>query len=342
MKVAIGYEIIEGPWGGGNRFVSAMATALSQAGHDVVFSLTDHDIDLILLIDPRKRSKNIPFGPGEVLRYLNRINSNTLVVQRINECDERKNTKTMNFNLRTANYVADHTIFVGSWLKELNVWQHGRTQSHNVILNGADPDIFHPSGYQTWDQSSPLKLVTHHWGGNWMKGFDIYEKIDSLIDESKWRNRLEFTYIGNLPKGFQFKNTRYIQPLDGHNLANAIRSNHVYITGSQNEPGGNHQNEGAMCGLPLLFRNSGCLPEYCKGFGIPFNSTNDLEWALERMYQSYNHFEIIMSDYPHTIEKTVQEYLNEFNHLMERKAEITANRNLRWHHLAYLLNWFLL
>ena len=23
-----------------------------------------------------------------------------------------------------------------------------------------------------------LKIVTHHWSGNWMKGFDIYEKLD--------------------------------------------------------------------------------------------------------------------------------------------------------------------
>ena len=31
-----------------------------------------------------------------------------------------------------------------------------------------------------WDKKGPLKLVTHHWGGNYMKGFDIYKKLDTL------------------------------------------------------------------------------------------------------------------------------------------------------------------
>ena len=26
----------------------------------------------------------------------------------------------------------------------------------------------------------PLSLVTHHWGGNRLKGFDVYEYIDKL------------------------------------------------------------------------------------------------------------------------------------------------------------------
>lgn len=338
MKVAIGYEIIDGPWGGGNRFVMAIASTLADAGHKVVFSLRDNDIDLILLIDPRKRGKNIPFGSGDVLRYLARINPHAVVVQRINECDERKNTKTMNFYLRTANYAADHTIFVGSWLKNLNVWRREQTKSHSVILNGADPKIFHPSGYQIWDHTEPLKLVTHHWGGNWMKGFDIYQKIDMLLAEEKWRERLEFTYIGNLPPGFAFKHAQYIPPMDGNELANTIRSNHVYVTGSQNEPGGNHQNEGAMCGLPLLFRRSGCLPEYCEGFGVSFESVDDFENALDTMYKDYGSLQKTMARYPHKIGKTVKEYLTEFENLYTQRMEITADRKLLRSPLQFLLN----
>ena len=56
-----------------------------------------------------------------------------------------------------------------------------------------------------WDKKGPLKLVTHHWGGNYMKGFDIYKKLDSLLSSKKLQKRIKFTYIGNLPEKFYFR-----------------------------------------------------------------------------------------------------------------------------------------
>ena len=198
MKVAIGYHVVDGPWGGGNRFVSALAESLVNKGHIVVYSLQDDDIDLILMIDPRARLENIPFGAGAIIRYLLLRNKSAVVVHRINECDERKNTKTVNFRLRLANYVADHTVFVGSWLKELGVWFARDDSKSSVILNGAEPKVFHSIGQIAWDGIEPLKLVTHHWGGNWMKGFDVYQRIDEMLAESRWKGRIRFTYIGNI------------------------------------------------------------------------------------------------------------------------------------------------
>ena len=102
-----------------------------------------------------------------------------------------------------------------------------------------------------------------------------------------WRDASRFTYVGNLPKGFAFKNSRYVPPLDGEALAAELRSHHVYVTGSQNEPGGNHQNEGALCGLPLIYRTSGCLPEYCRASACRSPGRSILVEALERMMREY-------------------------------------------------------
>ena len=63
-------------------------------------------------------------------------------------------------------------------------------------------------------------------------------------------------------------------------LAAELKRHHAYVTGSMNEPGGNHQNEGALCGLPLLYRRSGCMPEYCAGFGIDFAGVDEVPAAL--------------------------------------------------------------
>ena len=113
MKVSIGAEIIDGPWGGGNLFVINLSSHLIEKGHEVVYDLIDDDIDLILLTDPRKSSESSTFTHKNIKRYKKK-NSKVKVVHRINECDERKNTRGLNKFYIKANRIADHTIFVSN------------------------------------------------------------------------------------------------------------------------------------------------------------------------------------------------------------------------------------
>ncbi len=325
MKVAIGHRIQAGPWGGGNRFVEALAKALRGAGHSVAFDLADGDLDVIVMIDPRPRNPAVSFTPGAILHYVGLRNPRALVVHRINECDERKNTRGMNARLRRANYCADRTVFVASWLRELPVWKAHPPRAASVILNGADAALFSAAGYRRWDGSEPLRLVTHHWGGNWMKGFDVYEKLDRMLAAPEWRGRIEFSYIGNLPPGFRFVHARHVEPLSGRELADALRGHHVYLTASINEPGGNHQNEGALCGLPIVYRNSGCLPEYCDGFGVMFDG-DDVVPALERMMTAYPDYAGRMARYPRTAARTCAAWLDLLEELVGRREPIVAGR----------------
>ena len=325
MKLAIGYHLQEGPWGGGNQFARSLAEALRRRGDAVRFDLADTDIDVIVLTDPRVRSASVSFGAGAILRYLLLKNPRALVVHRINECDERKGTRRMNGMLRRANYCADHTVFIASWLKDLNVWR--RDMPSSVILNGADERVFDRSPYIRWVGHGPLRLVTHHWGGNRMKGFDIYETLDRLLADSEWKNRIEFTYIGNLPRDFSFANARYLPPMQGEALARELASHHVYVTASVNEPAGMHHIEGAMCGLPLLYRRSGALPEYCAGFGIGFDGT-DFVTALRQMLEEYAGHAGRMAAYSRTAERMCAEYIALFDRLLAQRSEIIAARQL--------------
>jgi hypothetical protein len=327
MKLAINFRPIEGAWGGGNRFLKLLAQALMNNGHTVSHSLNAPDIDAILIMDPRWRHPSVTFTPGAVLRYLLFKNPNAVVLHRINECDERKNTRHMNPLLLRANYCADHTVFVGTWLRRLDLWQVVPDSQCSVITNGADTATFNPRGWRPWSGKGPLKLVTHHWGGNWMKGFDIYQRLDAMMGEPEWRGRIEFTYIGNLPRGFAFHHAHYVAPLDGEALADELRSHHAYVTASINEPGGNHQNEGALCGLPLLFRRSGCLPEYCGGFGISFDE-HDFVGGLQQLIDTYDSLVVAMPRYPHTSERTCENYLALFDALITSREQLIGSRNL--------------
>ena len=79
-----------------------------------------------------------------------------------------------------------------------------------------------------------------------------------------------------------------LPPLSGLNLlATEIKKSHIYLTASINEPSGNHHIEGAQCGLPLLYIESGGIPEYCNGYGIEFNNENFIE-KLSNMIDNYD------------------------------------------------------
>lgn len=328
MKVAIGTRPYAGPWGGGNRFAAALTEALRDRGHAVVHELADDDIDIILLTDPRPRSPHVTFAAGAILRYLTVRNPRALVLHRINDCDERKGEAFINHKLVRANYVADATVFVGRWLTDLPVWQEHLREPWFVIHNGTDARTFHSRGFTRWDVRGALKLVTHHWGYHPMKGFDVYRRIDQMLAEPEWKDRIAFTYVGNLPKGFSFEHARYVAPLDGEALADELRNHHAYVTASMHESGGNHQNEGAMCGMPLLYRNSGCMPEYCTGYGVMFEGPGDFPARLSRFIGEYDALADKMSTYPHTASRMTAEWIALFGQLIERRDELLARRRL--------------
>jgi hypothetical protein len=254
MKVAINTFPRNGPWGGGNRFVESIVSGLSERGDCAVFDLLSDDIDIIMIVDPRIRNPQVSFSVGDVIKYIDN-HPKVVVVHRINECDERKNTLTMNARLRLTNSVADHTIFVASWLKDLNVWVH--KSSSSVILNGASEIEFPRNSASLWDGLKPLRLVTHHWGANELKGWDVYSQIDKMLSLPKWKNKIKLCYIGNKPSKLFTENIDILEPLTGISLSTQLASHHAYITASQNEPAGMHHIEGAVIGLPLVYRNSG-------------------------------------------------------------------------------------
>ena len=325
MKVAIGYHIQDGPWGGGNQFAKALTQALRDEGKQVCFDLDEPDIDIILLTEVRGRSPTGSFNAGSILRYLQFTNSGALVVHRINECDERKGTGNLNAFLMRANYVADHTIFVGSWLRGLPIWREGPS---SVILNGGDSSVFKARSAVSFEDRRPLRLVTHHWGSHWMKGHDVYEFLDRLMRDAEWRKRIQFTYIGNKPTGLVFSEAKYLPPLHGSDLASELATHHVYITGSMNEPGAMHPVEGALSGLPLIYRNSGSMSEYCGGFGIAFNCIEDLPAAIESMIAEYDDWKKSVDQYPNTAEHMCRQYIEVFENLLRTRDEIVGERRI--------------
>ena len=325
MKISIGTNIKEGPWGGGNLFAINLTQYLEKKGHAVINHLDHEDIDLILLTEPRKTSESSAFTHMDIFKYQKLVNRNVLVVHRVNECDERKKTNFVNKYLIEANRVADSTVFVSTWLKNLFINQGLKNDNLQVILSGANAELFNDENTDVWTAEKPLKIVTHHWGANWNKGFTIYKKLDELLAKSEYKEKLEFTYIGNLPPKFKFQNSSVVKPLSGRALANEVKNHHAYLTGSLNEPSGNHHIEGAQCGLPILYIDSGGIPEYCENYGLKFTE-NNFETILQEFIINFSKLKSNMHTYPHDSDQMCSEYENLFIKLLDSREQIVKVR----------------
>ena len=318
MKISFGTNIVHGPWGGGNLFLVNLQNYLVKNGHEVVFGLEDKDIDIILFTDPRTGIGSTSLvSIKDINKYKKKINGDVIVVQRINECDERKNTKKINQLYKKGSEVSIHVVFVSRWIRDIYLSLGVDNSKSSVIMSGSDNLVFNSYGKTQKPIDRKFRLVTHHWSSNWMKGFELYLELDKKLSEPVLNNKIEFTYIGNIDKNYKFKNTNVIAPLSGLELASEIKEHDIYLTGSLNEPSGNHHIEGALCGLPVLYINSGGIPEYCKNFGLEI-SLDNFEENILYMVEYYDKFRNRMNSYPYESNKMSAEYLELFKKLLNQ------------------------
>ncbi|MEA2016029.1 MAG: hypothetical protein U9O59_04930 [Actinomycetota bacterium] len=323
-KISIGSNIMEGPWGGGNQFAVSLSGYLKKRGWEVTSGLDDRDIDIIVLTEPRITSESGAYNQKQISKYLIK-KPDTVVVHRINECDERKGTRGVNRYLMRANKVAGYTIFISEFLRDLFIKKgFFKRSGSSVVRNGADRGVFNPGGLRKWNGNSPIRIVTHHWGYSFKKGFDIYNKLAAM--DSIKGIKIEFSYIGRVPESARPDGMKVIPPLSGEKLAEELKKNHIYVTGSVNEPAGMHHIEGAMCGLPLLYRNSGALPEYCSGFGVMFEGAGNIEDKLSDLIVGYDSYFNKMKEYPYNSELMCRGYKSVFLDLIRRKDGLSNSK----------------
>ena len=268
-RLAISMKPARGPWGGASPFVHQLSALLRRRGWHVCFDLKKVP-DVILVIDPRNDHPAKRFGLRE-LEVFRREHPRVPILHRINECDKRKNTTDLDELLRRTNEISDYTVFIAEWLRDhfAEKW-YDLKKPHSVIYNGADPRFYHPIGYRLPQPGERIRVVTHHWSDNPMKGFAEYGQLDALIADGTLPE-FELWVIGRWPKGMQWRSAKLIKPMTGRPLGEALRQCHLYITASRWEPCGMHHVEGAQCGLPLLYHeDGGGINEAGRRYGLGF------------------------------------------------------------------------
>ena len=323
-RISINVKTVNEPFGGANNFAKNLFKGFSEKGHYVTNKL-EKNLDFIIIVVSHDSLRLVSFSPEDARAY-KKAYPNVRVIHRINTCDEqRAYDNGTNKRVIKANQIADYTIFVSKFMKLFWHKKGVGVKNYSIILTHANTEIFNPSKRNKWNKKEPLKIVTHHWSSNYMKGFDIYQRLDEMINLKRWKNKIKFTFIGRTPLGFRLNNSKILKPLRDSELSKELKLHHVYITGSRYEPAGNHYIEAIQCGLPVLHLNHGSLPEYCKDFGVTFELHN-FENKLSELIRNYEIYFKKLSKCKFNEKIMIEKYCVLIDRLSLRKRKLAINK----------------
>ncbi len=286
---------VKGPWGGGNKTVSALFEKLSSDGHEVFFDFNRPDFDLIFCIDPRPDNTGIWYQ--HFLNYKSQYGAR--IIQRVGDLGTHGKPELFSLVQQCLNY-SDHFIFPSMWAKE----KSGITSENFSIIPNRPKSIFHNNKKDSALKNEKIKIVTHHWSNNLKKGFDTYKFIDENLAEI-----YDFTYIGRVPEGFSFKNASYIPPIDDKEICEMLPLHDVYLTASKEEAGANHVLEGMASGLPVVYHSlGGSINEYVSSRGVAFSSNESIEKSIKKLCSNFSLYKKACLEYNECIDETIQEY----------------------------------
>lgn len=275
MKVYIAYQFRQGPWGGGNQFLKALAGQFANKG---ILAHTPAEADVVLfnshhnlseLLDIRRKHSSLPMvhrvdGPIQLVRGFDR------------EVDE------LIFTANSALAVA--TIFQSQWSRtKCHEAGFNPNKLETVIINAPDPLLFNADHTPGPPHEGPLRVIATSWAPS--KGTEVYKWLDENLDDEKF----QMTFVGN--SNVEFRRLSMKPPMDSASLAMELRRHQVYLTGSRNDPCSNALIEALHCGLPALAANEGGHPEIVAERGLLFSSPSDIPDLLDQIASGYAEFQ---------------------------------------------------
>ncbi len=302
MRIFINRRPVDGPWGGGSKVIKAITDEARKRGHDVTHDASIPS-DLILCVDPRADNDT---NFGTLLEMKKRDKS--LLVQRVGDLGYHGKPDLLDL-VRKASQFADYIIFPSNWAKiQCNV-----SNFNTCVIQNAPLDKFiRPNAHR--QKIDGIKIVSHHWSDNIMKGFSTYQALDQFCQE---RENYKFTFIGRKPPNIELKN--YVSPQDSNGLVDLLPKNNLYVTASKKEAGANHVLEAIGLGLPVLYHvEGGSINEYCQNYGLQYKDDDELMSLISDSSRMKKLIED-MPAYGRNASLMAAEYIDLFESLYENK-----------------------
>lgn len=271
MKVYFNRRPTPGPWGGGSKVLFAIIEECLSRNHEVYFEeaiRSSNNFDVLFCIDPR---------PNQLVDYREILlkksqNPGTKLIQRIGDLGTHGKPELFEL-LKTVIQFPDVIVFPSEWAK--NYLSPPQEKNCCVIQNAPLQQFIVHRQNKIFPEK--ISIVSHHWSNNSLKGFDVYKQLDEYCRNT---GNAKFTFIGRKPDNISL--TNYILPQDIDGLVSKLPEHHIYVTASKQEAGANHVLEAIALGLPVLYhKDGGSINEYCKDYGMAYESFDDLIRIIE-------------------------------------------------------------
>lgn len=303
MKIYFNRKPVTGPWGGGNKTLTAITSKLKDSGHNIVYDLED-EIDLIFCFDPRPNNTGVWYQ--HFIDYKSK-NEKCKIIQRVGDIGTHGKPDLTNLVMQTSK-ISDFLIFPSDWARRAIGF---KKKNYDIIPN-RPLEEFYKNRNSNEFIGEKIKIVTHHWSTNPMKGFHIYKALGDKIKEGLKINGLEceFTYIGRYSEDNRSEGINLISPIDVIELSRELPNHHVYLTASLGEAGANHVLEAIASGLPIVYHEKGgSIPEYCLENGLEYgDNLNELIESISCIMKNYSYFKQKNQRYTKKMSDSIEDY----------------------------------
>lgn len=276
--LSIFHEFEPPPTGGGHQFLRAFWKQAEARGLKVENNTLSRTARACLFNSFNFNEKRLLRMKRDSVLYVHRVDG-PIDVYRGREDGVDKGIYAVNQK------IADKTIFQSRYSLEKHLELGMEFRNPVVIMNAADPDIFHPRGRIEFSRNRKTRLIASSWSDNVNKGAAVYQWLDEHLD---WE-RFEMTFVGRSP--VTFKNIRMMAPVASDRMAELFRQHDIYLTASRNDPCSNSLIEALTCGMPAVYLKSGGHPEIVGGAGAGFDSAEELPGLLEQVAGAYEAFQ---------------------------------------------------
>jgi glycosyltransferase involved in cell wall biosynthesis len=276
--LSVFHEFDPPPTGGGHQFLRAFINQAELRGFRVENNMISHTTRACLFNSFNFREQRLLRMKRDSVLYVHRVDGPVDVYRGRDDGVDR-------YIYAVNQKIADKTIFQSRYSLEKHLELGLQFREPVVIMNAADPQIFHSRGRVDFSQDRKIRLIASSWSDNVNKGASVYQWLDENLD---WE-RFDFTFVGRSP--ITFKSIRMIPPVDSTRMAELFREHDIYITASRNDPCSNSLIEALTCGLPAVYLQSGGHAEIVNQAGVGFEAAEQIPALLDRLANEYPFFQ---------------------------------------------------
>jgi glycosyltransferase involved in cell wall biosynthesis len=218
------------------------------------------------------------------------------IIHRLDEHFERgesKSRRRKHGRIIRINKFADVTVFQSEFVKN-NVLPYLRTQNWKIIINGADPTVFHNAG----ENCSYIGHVTNSVGDK--KRLDLLEKV--IIKYPKE----QFLLVGNHKRAsidFScYPNVYMVGPVSKKDIVKYYQMMKCLYFPSENDPCPNTVVEAIISGVPVCYNRLGGTVEIVRNCGMPLEQFDNFLQMLSQLRKNCEdrndlHFDSVAQQY---------------------------------------------